>query len=316
MGTAPPGSYENVDALDAASAPTDQSVNPDSFVPTNSEIITQSQVIQFVTNGVQPPTVAYSRSDDLWRLECFNFNPALTGIEAHVRLLTPDGQIHDEVISLQGIPSNGATVAIDTQLAEGFVLSALLVATGNVVCVRGQTASVLLVRRPNPPPSSYQTLWYGYYVSAGNLCFPPSRVDSLVDGRGWLTSVAVAQPGVGVELSVAVPAGVRWRVVGMRATLTASAAVAARAVAIQVSDGANLYYTAGAVNTIAAGQTGEYTFAPDVTAAVDTVLHFTIPAPPLESLPAGHTISTSTAGLQAGDQWSAAHLLVEQWIEG
>lgn len=125
--------------------------------------------------------------------------------------------------------------------------------------------------------------------------------------------VNVSEPAVATEWSVAVPAGVQWRILGGTAALHTDATVANRQPnAIVTIEGVQVS-SAVSPATITAGSDVTYTAITDVVVANDTVhndkqgLIY-----PFVFIPQGGTIGTSGSNLQAGDQWSAIALWVEE----
>jgi hypothetical protein len=129
--------------------------------------------------------------------------------------------------------------------------------------------------------------------------------------------VTVGNPAAGADWSVAVPAGKIWALCAIAATFTASAAVATRTPAVALGDGTNFpaQYLAGATGsggTTASGVTpyfwengaSENGFVSGSVNIQTAIGRF--------SLNSAWVIKTITQGIQAGDQWSAISLLVQE----
>ena len=118
-----------------------------------------------------------------------------------------------------------------------------------------------------------------------------------------VSTVVVPNPAAGADWSYAVTA--LGMLVAFTAELVTSATVATRTVAINLKDsGGNLIAAAVAPANQAAGQgviyQGQTSGQAQAVGAVDIVLF-----PTGLVLPIGAIISSSTAAIQAGDQWSA-----------
>ncbi len=135
------------------------------------------------------------------------------------------------------------------------------------------------------------------------------------NGHGLIRLITGTNPAAGAEVSEAVPAGVRWRILTVEIILVAEVTAAVRTVELAFDDGANVYFDRKSPADQAASETREYHFSPvgyTDSAFIDTDIVLGIP--PL-ILPAGHRIRTITNNLQSGDDFSAPLLLVEEWDE-
>lgn len=130
-----------------------------------------------------------------------------------------------------------------------------------------------------------------------------------------MRSIIATPPAIGTDLRVAVPATSRWCVKALNAILNTDAVAGNRVPYLQIQDQAgNPLYTSPptgnqVANTIigysggagCAGRSfGAYTSFP---LPVDTIL-----------LP-NWSIGFVTIGLDAGDQWAPAALLVKEWLQ-
>lgn len=125
-------------------------------------------------------------------------------------------------------------------------------------------------------------------------------------------TISTADPGAGAEISHTVPAGVSWRLIGVLASLVTSAVVANRLARLVINDGTDdvLSFPAPAVH--AASLTNQYQWAPvGVGASVTTAQLAPIPGEII--LRAGDVIKTSTALIDAGDNWGVARIVVMEW---
>ncbi|KKK72076.1 hypothetical protein LCGC14_2907520 [marine sediment metagenome] len=143
------------------------------------------------------------------------------------------------------------------------------------------------------------------------------------DYSGVFSVIASPDPAVGAELSISVPSYERWRVYSSMFELQADSTKEDREVFLTASKGGNEYFRTFADGVVKADQRGMFTTAPlgfvsaagldpSSTRLSTDVLTIMIPIYSEAFLPGGHTLATSTNGLQAGDDYSPAVVLVER----
>ena len=121
--------------------------------------------------------------------------------------------------------------------------------------------------------------------------------------------VRSAVPAVATDPTFTVPAGHVWRVRAISAQVVTDANVANRSPLLQVSDGTAVFLTIPPFAVITAGLTARLSWlvqAGPYGAAAAQVM----PLPELE-LQAGWVVSLLTGAIQAGDQYSALALIVD-----
>ena len=129
--------------------------------------------------------------------------------------------------------------------------------------------------------------------------------------------VTPAAPSAGADWSLTVPGGVRWRVRSIVAKLTTAVAVANRVPALLLSDGTSVFMASAATYNQAASKTLNYAWYPDAQSppAATAGAWLGLPFPDVW-LETGYVIASSTANMQAADQWSAIALAVEEMRTG
>ncbi|MGH9411301.1 MAG: hypothetical protein ACRD1V_17845, partial [Vicinamibacterales bacterium] len=112
-----------------------------------------------------------------------------------------------------------------------------------------------------------------------------------------------------------VPVGARWRVKAITAPLVTSSAVANRFPNLIVDDGAKTVFQVGTDQAQTASTTTTYSIAEGIglEGNSDNVVLGTLPVD--LRLPAGFRLRSLTTALDAGDNWGAPQILVEEWIE-
>lgn len=202
------------------------------------------------------------------------------------------------------------------RLGCGWLTDATAIVTGAAPQIGQAFIRVDLVRGEGAGRVVLSTLLQGALNAGHRLAWPGSFLTSTIAGPGAMRSVAGGDPAAGQEIFEAVPTGARWRVQAMRFALVTDASAANREVAIAFDDGVTTYAESDSGVNQAASLTRQYTGSrTSVRGAAATATHILIAIPDLV-LPAGHRIKTTTANLQAGDNFGAPQLLVEEWIEG
>lgn len=230
------------------------------------------------------------------------------------RVLSCDGDVLDLTGTLAA--SSDRTIAKTTiPLAPGWLTNLAVYASTGSPLVGQCFVAVRLVRGLTGAITELATLAQGYVTGGQRIAWPGSPVRSSLAGPGAIRSVQVAAPAAGAELAVTVPDNARWRLHTLTASLVASATVATRSPRFVFGDGTNELASVESLSTIAAGETGVWSLGAFGFAGGTSAKRFTVPIPAGIVLPAGATIASVTTAIDAGDQWSAAQLLVEEWIE-
>lgn len=256
----------------------------------------------------------YVTGEDHLRLTSFN---GLAAVELVVegRFVECAGRLVP--FSERHVPNTDRTAASSLYtLGEGWLCN-VQVRASVAAPLQGQTFVVVeLVRGRTGAIQPLTCVLQGYVTSTHRLAWPGSPIASSVDGAGVLRSITGTDPAAGVEISETVPAGARWRLLSLHTHLVTSATVANREVVFVFDDGATGYAEVPAGASQAATLTRQYSLTRGVQRfAVATSDVLSVPAPDI-LLPAGHRIRTATANLQAGDDFTAPQLLVEEWIAG
>jgi hypothetical protein len=252
--------------------------------------------------------------EDHLRVRVWSSNPA-DPLVISGRSVVADGsiQIFSEVIAL------GAVRALQTRmipLAPGYVLSiAAEILAG--ATQRGQCfVQIDLVRGLGVAQTTLGTLLQGYVASFNGLAYPGSPIEDSLSGPGYSRTVIGTDLGPGVDWVESITTNVRWQLHSIGATLTTSAAGVARGVFLFINTGiAGRRVNAPSLYAQPIARTISYQWVPGVqsmTAPFQDWIVTQLPYPMI--LTAGDTFNMSTTGLDAGDDWTSPHFIVEEWI--
>lgn len=218
--------------------------------------------------------------------------------------------------ALTHAPNTDRTLATDTVvLGDGWLLCAHVVATAGSPR-RGQCfVRVQLTLGHSSISDAFATVLQGYVVDTLGLAFPGSPVSLSTDGPGVIRTVTGTNPAAGAEFSETVPTNARWRLISLYAQLVTGAAVANREPALVIDDGATNVHASAVHTSQAASLTHQHVWSINNQRAAMNV-HTVHPAPlPDGILMGGYRIRSSTANIQAADDYAAPLMLVEEWIE-
>lgn len=213
------------------------------------------------------------------------------------------------------LTSNRVVASVVRQFGQGCLLN-LTVRLSGVTAAYGATfARAQVVRGVDGSGRVIGTLCAGYVTSEQPIAFPGGFVRSMLEGPGNIRSIAGSNPAAGVEVSETVPTGARWRLIALAAQLVTDATAANRLPRLLIDDGASVYYQSDPAAAQTAATTVNHVAGAAVqrSAVVSSTASWALPND--LRLSAGHRIRTSTASLQAGDNWDIPQLLVEEWLE-
>jgi hypothetical protein len=209
-------------------------------------------------------------------------------------------------------PASDRTLStVDIPLA-GRVPVSISVST-TVATQRGQT--FVRIALADSAGNERAVLAQDYVTVAAPLGWPGGRIASPTEGPGAIRSIMGTDPGAGVEISETVPMNARWRIISIRATLLTAAVTINRSVLWVLDDGTFSFYTMYPGSTQPASSRYDYFLTPAAFRGFAGFNDFFVPAPIGTVLRAGHRIRTQTESLQAGDNWEAPQLQVEEWID-
>jgi hypothetical protein len=269
--------------------------------------------VSFATRQVQPPAECYISPDDWLYIWAWNAQAGVT-LNVDARVLHPDGEIKQN--SWTFIPTNDCVVSAWRQgLTEGFLLT--LTVTSGQTQAGGCYVQVLLMRGMAPVhwPIA-QVMVSGYLVRASPLGWPYPRYVGPCEGPGRPRVILGTNPPAGVQILEQVPAGVRWRLLSIFASLTTSAAVADRYVMLVLADPVTMWWVCSPLAAQPASVQRNYTWAVGVDARIGVLPEWIQDRlPDRITLGAGWGFYTMMVNMQAGDNWAAPQYYVEEWVE-
>jgi hypothetical protein len=283
------------------------------FVPTDFVPRTATPQVQFQLHNIAPPSGVYLAPEDSLRLRGWTGTTGLT-IAAILRWMRPDGLIIPLRYELP-VTSNRVTTQLVIALGEGYLLSAQI---GIITQGAGATqtfAALYLERAGSGAAGFVQVLCSGTIRLNGSITYPGGRTDLPTDGRGYMISVQQANPGAGADWTMTVPTNARWRLNSLNAQFVTAVAVATRIPAFIIDDGANVLFEVEPVVGELAASTEQYSLCPGGGSQDGANVSSVLPLPGDFFLHAGWRIRTSTAAIQAADQWSNIWAGVEEWID-
>lgn len=161
------------------------------------------------------------------------------------------------------------------------------------------------------------TLAQGYVTGTKDVFWAPwsSVNEDAISGAGILRSITGTNPAAGVEITEAVPTNARWLLGSMRFRFVSDANVINRRCNIIIDDGSSNLVHINSYDDHAASTTQYYNVVNDgeLLAAATSNRYILLPLriPMLQ----GWRIRTATNNIQAGDDYDAPQLRVEEWIE-
>lgn len=226
---------------------------------------------------------------------------------------TPIQVIEQDLI----LPAPGVDYNFRIPLAEGYLLSIGIFSSD--IPYRGDCFVHGHIQREISglgPPFHSIPLFADFVAQSHMAGWPWGRTINPAEDTGHLTTIHPANPAAGADWILIGGFGGRWKCHSVRALLTTAVAAANRLVTVEIRDIAgNLVYRCDALANQAASLAWGYSAAPDVTMPHTLGTDLLLPLPGDLMLENGSTVRSSTAAIQAADQWSMIYAAVEQWFD-
>jgi hypothetical protein len=258
-------------------------------------------------------SAVYLTGEDRLRLRTFN---SFAGVELALegRFLSLEGRV--EPFAERHVPNTDRTLATTTHpRGEGWLLGAQIRASSGAPR-RGQCFAMLdVVRGQTGAIQPLQLLTKGYVTDTTPRAWPSDEPEDSCEGPGVIRSITGTDPAAGAEVSETVPTNARWRLMAVFVQFVADANVANRNPFLIIDDGATTLLEIGSSTSITAGQTINLNYGAVGGNAAPGSNGHVISIPPDLYLMGGFRIRTATTSIQAGDNFGAPQLWVEEWIE-
>lgn len=161
-----------------------------------------------------------------------------------------------------------------------------------------------------------QRLSAGYLTDSKTLSWPPGIFEGFTEGPGLIRVLSGTNPAAGAEWLETVPTNARWRILDIFAKLTTDANVANRSAILRLDDGSSKIWDIVTAYVHAASTVINYHWLPqslkESTAIQSNIM---VPLPPALYAFQGYRLGSQTTNFQAGDDWIAPEILIEEWIE-
>jgi hypothetical protein len=231
------------------------------------------------------------------------------------RRLSEKGEI--EPFAFVHMPNSDRTISTTIHaLGKGALLN-LAVFVENATPLIGQTfVMVQIVRGLAGPLVLLGTLLQGYVTSTQGLGWPGSPIVTSTEGEPAARFIVGTTPAAGAEVTEVIPTGARWELVYLRAVLTTAVGGIDREVVLQQNDGGNTFQANLIGGLVPASSVRAFVWAQGLPPLFSDTFAGRQSAVPIGNrILSGSTISTGTAFMQAGDQWSLVTLVVREWLE-
>lgn len=280
----------------------------------SADVITRAPRVEFTERFVQPPGALYLSPDDALRLQLVS---SAVGARARLlaRILEPAGNVRYWQNELATVTARVA-IRDDFKGLEGFLLGLIVDLVQGGAASDWFFASVQLGLGVSAPGRPFQALCHGYFEDEQPLFWPGGNYRDPWDGRGFPRQAAGTNPGAGAQFAFSVPEGARWRIQGMDVTLVTDANAANRRFILEArAFGGAVYFATAAQVVQTASLTWRYNVAPWGMDSDNRDGRLLVNWPAEVILVDGDEIGSAAANLQAGDDFGAPTLLVEEWYQ-
>lgn len=310
----PTGFFPDQAALDAASVDNSTPVPPSDASATDQSTTPITTALPAAQVNNSQPSV-YMTAADTVKFVVYNSNPNMASITLTLRVVTPDGQILTEALTIANLTADRtANIATMGQL-EGFLVSAV-VSGVTAPTARGQCyATAGLIRGAAATQLSSFLLFADYVTTALQPQWPTDRAKSAVEGQGFITTYTAPNVGFGAEITIQQPPNTRWRVMSILATLSTGATVQNRIPQVWIQPTGGVVFAVVSPQTQTANQIVKYIVAPGNILAPVPALAVPMPLPIDLYVSNQSFIETNQSNLAVTDKWTTMVLQVEEWID-
>ena len=308
-------------------------------------------LVSFEFERVAPPSPVYIQRDDVLVVQFASINAgAGQSVTITARLLLPYAQAPGQpdapppsgisggaiigpgyiqtLLQTFQLPTNRIDFAQTIPLTEGYLLSICISSSSGAV--RGVTFARAFLNRGSFNPGAPQpvaVLVADYLVAPAPIGWPFGRYQAPSDGAGVINVETISNPGAGADFSALIPTLTgRSRLQFFTAQFAAGAGVGNRFPSFIVSCRgiaalSSPFQVQDSV-AVTANQTVIYSVGPGLSfmrgGGAPAVVCLPLPGEIIGTFQTGtseYTISSSTQGILAADQWSAISLCDEEWLD-
>jgi len=325
MDPGPLGSFDDLDALLAASAADnsaapDSTAAPDLTAPLELSTVTPELAAALSTSFNATMTGQYLTPNDTLQLSCWNSNPNLSSVSAFLRFLQPDGTLLIQALTIQQLTSDRTHNIATLPQAEGVLVGIVMQPPGTAT-YRGQcfVAVDILTGSAASPVTTLRLL--SDYLSSGFLPnWPDGVLRSATEGDGFHTVYLATNPPPGAEFTINQPAGTRWRVYGWGGILETSSTAGNRVVQVTFQDGpvgsgGQIVFLASLPAPVTPSQFAALALGAGMGPVSPSIDAQAGPLPSDMYMVLAGQVFGSVTGLSTTDRWLGVTVSVEEWID-
>lgn len=241
--------------------------------------------------------------------------------EGGIDLLVESYSSSAMVLQIRGFNDDSMIVADLTTTADRLVVSESIAITTMPRALTVRSASTKVKRGTCYVRISLrvegvivETLFSNYVTDSVVPAYPNGSVVSSLEGPGLMRSILGTDPAAGVEIAETVPTNAAWKLKGVLFTLVTDATVASREPHLVIDDGTNIIFEGGISGAITAGSSLKCSLSNVASSPSSSGVRALVYLPHDPFLFEDFRIRTLTGSFQAGDNYAAPRLLVEEWI--
>jgi len=259
------------------------------------------------------PAIPFIGSEQIPFIEGATYSIRVTTISGAIATLSVSGLTKAGVFNFRPLTTNDRVFTQTTFRIPDFPLFlSISDVVGGLVPGDCWAAADLLING-----NKVLELTAGLVYSQKSVDYPASNATDAMPGRGLIKAVTSADPAAGSELSISCPNGAIWKILHGGFTLVCAAVAGSRRVHLQVNDGGTRTTDMFGNTDQIISETKRYSFADygviqDETDDNDILIN--IPADLY--LLGGNSLVTVTTNKNAGDNFGALEMLVEEWLVG
>lgn len=275
---------------------------------------TQTNLVTFASKDVDPPSRVYLQRDDNLVVTILSAILAeFVTVTARLWLAAED-RITTIQFQTRAVAAAYTPLTAFVNMAEGYLLSVTV--NANSASQLGQTHCVVFVNRGNPTSGTNVNagvLINGYVTNGEQASWPDSTPQRPGAENGSRRIIPVNPTAAGADWNFTVENGAMWEVISIVGQFAASAAAANRQIQLSLTDGLRLLWNVPSNVNVTAAQVAQWSAYQALPPAGVPALDVFSLVPPRNMLRAGDIIQSSTANIQAGDQWSAVVITAREW---